>query len=130
MSEEKKKKELTVKQQRTALDHVVNNVPIRQAVENNYNVTTKKSAEVIGTRLLNSPKFQNFLEVELNKQFPNSRATRFKVLHEILENEQARPAERMKAIEIVNKMVGDYAPTKHLRAEFKAGVPKLPGSKE
>ncbi len=127
---QKKKDKLTMKQKRTALDHVVNNIPIGKAVARNYDTSSTKSAQVIGNRLLSSPKFQNFLQVELYKQYPDSRATRFKVLHEILENERARPGERMKAIEIVNKMVGDQAPTRHERAEVKVSLPKLPGSKE
>jgi hypothetical protein len=126
----KKKKQLTIKQQRTAMDHVVNNVPIKQAVANNYNVTNPNSASIIGTRLLNSPKFQNFLQAELEKQFPQSRATRFQVLHEILEDPKMQPNARMKAIEIVNKMVGDQAATRHERAEVKVTLPKLPGSKD
>ena len=126
----KKKAKLTMKQKRTALDHVVNNTPIGKAVANNYDTGSKASAQVIGNRLLNSPKFQNFLQVELYKQFPNSRATRFQVLHEIIEDTRLRPMERMKAIEVVNKMTGDAAPTRHERAEVKVTLPKLPGSKE
>ena len=132
MSEKKERKQrLTNKQAKFVKEYVVNDRGVKGAVvAAGYDVHNPNSAAIMGNRMLNQPKIQNEIKAELDRLYPQSRAKRFDVLHEILENGKARPMERMKAIEVLNKMVGDSAPTKHLRAEFKGEIPKLPGSKE
>lgn len=131
MKEKKTKKQLTNKQAKFVKEYVINDRGVKgSVVAAGYDVGNPNSAAIIGNRMLKSPKIQNEIKAELDKLYPDSRRTRFHVLHEILENPKQQPNARMKAIEIVNKMVGDAAPSRHERAEVKVTLPRLPGSKE
>lgn len=128
---DKKKKQLTNKQAKFVKEYVINDRGVKgSVVAAGYNVGNPNSAAIMGNRMLQSPKIQSEIKYELDRLYPNSRATRFDVLHEILEDPKQTPNSRMKAIEIVNKMVGDQAATRHERAEVKVTLPRLPGSKE
>lgn len=94
-------------------------------IQAGYNVTTDDSAKTMASRLLNSEKIQNALDAAIQQQFPNVPQLAAQRLVNILVDDQSRPTDIIKAIELLSKVCGWQAPTKSaslnvtLREKFK-----------
>lgn len=94
-------------------------------VEAGYSVTSDKSAASLATTMLNNPKIQNALDAAIQQQFPNVPQLAAQRLVNILIDDQSRPSDIIKTIELLSKVCGWQAPSKHasvnvtLRDKFK-----------
>ena len=120
-----KKDKLTGKQQRFVAAYA-SGIPAKDAViEAGYNVTSNESASSLATKMLSSDKIQNALENAIIKHFPNVPDMAANTLVDILINPEGRASDKLKAIELLAKVCGWQAPSKHanlnvtLREKFK-----------
>ena len=94
-------------------------------VQAGYNVTSGESAAALATTMLNNPKIQNALDAAIQAQFPNVPQLAAQRLVNILIDDESRPNDIIKAIELLSKVCGWQAPSKHaslnvtLREKFK-----------
>jgi len=94
-------------------------------VEAGYEVTSDKSAASLATTMLNNPKIQNALDAAIQQQFPNVPQLAAQRLVNILIDDESRPSDIIKTIELLSKVCGWQAPSKHasvnvtLRDKFK-----------
>ena len=94
-------------------------------VQAGYNVTSDDSAASLATTMLNNPKIQNALDAAIQQQFPNVTKLAAERLVNILIDDQSRPSNIIKTIELLSKVCGWQAPSKHasvnvtLRDKFK-----------
>lgn len=126
MSEDlKNKPKLTVKQQKFVAASL-QGMPAKEAVvAAGYNVTNTRSAESLGSLMLANPKIQNALATAIEEEFPNVPTLAARRLINILVDDTSRPADILKTIELLSKVCGWQAPSKHaslnvtLREKFK-----------
>lgn len=127
--EEKKHTPLTIKQERFVRE-VLTGQPISQAVvKAGYDVTSKHSAESLGSEMMRLPKIKNALQAALDSEYPDMARRAAEQLHQML-NEDTAPAVKLKVIEMLMKIHGWEAPKKsaHVRADlFVDKISKLPG---
>lgn len=121
----KEKKNLTVKQQKFVAAHS-QGMPAKDAViAAGYNVTTEQSAKSLGSLMLSNPRIQNALAAAIQEEFPNVPQLAARRLVNVLIDDTTRPAEVLKAIEVLSKICGWQAPSQHaslnvtLRDKFK-----------
>jgi phage terminase small subunit len=94
-------------------------------IEAGYAVTSEKSASSLANTMLNNPKIQNALDAAIQQQFPNVPKLAAERLVNILIDDQSRPSDIIKTIELLSKVCGWQAPSKHasvnvtLRDKFK-----------
>lgn len=126
MSEDlKDKPKLTVKQQKFVAAHTQGMSAKDAVVAAGYNVTTDQSARSLGTIMLANPKIQNALAAAIQEEFPNVPQLAARRLVNVLIDDTTRPAEVLKAIEVLSKICGWQAPSQHaslnvtLRDKFK-----------
>lgn len=118
-------KDLTSKQKRFVASYSQGTSAKDAVIEAGYNVTTDKSAKVLASKLLNNEKVQNALDAAIQEQFPNVPQLAAQRLVNILIDDQSRPNDIIKAIELLSKVCGWQAPSKHaslnvtLREKFK-----------
>lgn len=113
MSENIKKDKLTPKQQRFVAA-VSTGIPAKEAViQAGYKVTSDASASSLATTMLNSEKIQNALALAIEIDYPNVTKRTAQTIMEVLDNPDVRPADKLKAVEILIKVCGWQAPTKH-----------------
>lgn len=113
MSEGIKKDKLTPKQQRFVAA-VSTGIPAKEAViQAGYKVTSDASASSLATTMLNSEKIQNALALAIEIDYPNVTKRTAQTIMEVLDNPDVRPADKLKAVEILIKVCGWQAPTKH-----------------
>lgn len=113
MSEGIKKDKLTPKQQRFVAA-VSTGIPAKEAViQAGYKVTSDASASSLATTMLNSEKIQNALAIAIEIDYPNVTKRTAQTIMEVLDNPDVRPADKLKAVEILIKVCGWQAPTKH-----------------
>lgn len=113
MSEGIKKDKLTPKQQRFVAA-VSTGVPAKEAViQAGYKVTSDASASSLATTMLNNDKIQNALALAIEIDYPNVTKRTAQTIMEVLDNPDVRPADKLKAVEILIKVCGWQAPTKH-----------------
>lgn len=113
MSEDIKKDKLTPKQQRFVAA-VSTGIPAKEAViQAGYKVTSDASASSLATTMLNSEKIQNALALAIEIDYPNVTKRTAQTIMEVLDNPDVRPADKLKAVEILIKVCGWQAPTKH-----------------
>ncbi|NDG29297.1 hypothetical protein EB118_04240 [bacterium] len=116
---------LTGKQKRFVAAYAQGTSGKEAVIQAGYNVTTEESAKTIASRLLNSDKIQNALDAAIQEQFPNVPQLAAQRLVNILIDEQSRPGDIIKAIELLSKVCGWQAPSKSaslnvtLREKFK-----------
>lgn len=126
MSEDlKDKPKLTVKQQKFVAASM-QGMPASEAVKAaGYNVTSENSARVMGSLMLANPKIQNALSFAIQEEFPNVPQLAARRLVNILIDDESRPNDIIKAIELLSKVCGWQAPSQHaslnvtLRDKFK-----------
>jgi phage terminase small subunit len=119
------KGKLTGKQQRFVAAYSTGMSGKDAVVEAGYNVTTDDSAKALASKLINSDKIQNALSESLHKRYPNIPNMAADTLVDILINPEQRASDKLKAIELLAKVCGWQAPSKHanlnvtLREKFK-----------
>ena len=127
MSEDLKEKKtrLTSKQQRFVAAHAQGMSAKDAVVVAGYDVANDNSASALGSMMLSQPKIQNALSEAITKQFPNVPNVAAETLVNVLVNPEGRDGDKLKAIELLSKICGWQAPSKHaslnvtLRDKFK-----------
>lgn len=126
MSEDlKDKPKLTVKQQKFVAASMQGMSAKDAVISAGYNVTTDHSAASLGNLMLANPKIQNALAAAIQEEFPNVPQLAARRLVNVLIDDTTRPAEVIKAIEVLSKICGWQAPSQHaslnvtLRDKFK-----------
>jgi phage terminase small subunit len=118
-------KSLTGKQKRFVAAYAQGASGKEAVIQAGYNVTTDDSASSLATTMLNNPKIQNALDAAIQQQFPNVPQLAAQRLVNILIDDQSRPSDIIKTIELLSKVCGWQAPSKHasvnvtLRDKFK-----------
>lgn len=113
MSEGIKKDKLTPKQQRFVAA-VATGMDAKSAViEAGYNVTSDGSAASLAHTMLNSDKIQVALAHAISIDLPNITRTTVNTIMSVLNNPESRDSDKLKAVEILIKVCGWSAPTKH-----------------
>lgn len=118
-------KSLTGKQKRFVAAYAQGASGKEAVIQAGYNVTTGDSAASLATTMLNNPKIQNALDAAIQQQFPNVPQLAAQRLVNILIDDQSRPSDIIKTIELLSKVCGWQAPSKHasvnvtLRDKFK-----------
>jgi phage terminase small subunit len=113
MSEGIKKDKLTPKQQRFVAG-VATGMSGQEAVINaGYKVSSDDSAKSLAATMLNSEKIQNALALAIEIDYPNIAKRTAQTVMEVLESPETRASDKLKAIEILIKVCGWAAPTKH-----------------
>lgn len=118
-------KNLTGKQKRFVAAYAEGLSGKDAVVEAGYNVTSDKSAASLATTMLNNDKIQNALDDALKVKYPNAANLAADRLMNVLLNEESRPADIIKVVELLSKVCGWQAPSKHasvnvtLREKFK-----------
>lgn len=105
-------KDLTDKQKQFCKEYVTDWNATRAAIASGYSENT---AQVIGSENLSKPIIKEYIEYiqeDLLKLCGISVLGNINVLKEILENKESRETDRIKALEVVNKMLGLNAPEK------------------
>jgi len=115
MSDDLKEKpdKLTAKQQRFVAASAQGMAASEAVLAAGYNVTTRNSAESLGSRMLSQPKIQNALSASIQHRFPNVPDLAAGTLVDILVNPEGRAGDKLKAIELLCKVCGWQAPTQH-----------------
>jgi phage terminase small subunit len=117
--------DLTGKQKRFVAAYAQGKSGKEAVVEAGYNVTSDASASSLATTMLNNPKIQNALDAAIQQQFPNVPQLAAQRLVNILIDDESRPSDIIKTIELLSKVCGWQAPSKHasvnvtLRDKFK-----------
>ena len=113
MSEGIKKDKLTPKQQRFVAG-VATGMEAKEAViQAGYKVTSDESARSLATTMLNNDKIQNALVLAIEIDYPNIARRTAQTVMEVLDSPDTRASDKLKAIEILIKVCGWAAPTKH-----------------
>ena len=118
-------KGLTGKQKRFVAAYSQGTSAKDSVIEAGYAVTSEKSASSLANTMLNNPKIQNALDAAIQQQFPNVSKLAAERLVNILIDDQSRPSDIIKTIELLSKVCGWQAPSKHasvnvtLRDKFK-----------
>ena len=118
-------KSLTGKQKRFVAAYAQGASGKEAVIQAGYNVTTGDSAASLANTMLNNPKIQNALDAAIQQQFPNVPQLAAQRLVNILIDDQSRPSDIIKTIELLSKVCGWQAPSKHaslnvtLRDKFK-----------
>jgi len=121
----KDKKRLTSKQQRFVAAYSSGMSGQEAVIEAGYNVSSTESAKSLATTMLSNDKIQNALAEAIHRQFPNVPDLAANTLVDILINPEQRASDKLKAIELLAKICGWQAPSKHanlnvtLREKFK-----------
>jgi phage terminase small subunit len=121
----KDKKRLTSKQQRFVAAYSSGMSGQEAVIEAGYNVSSTESAKSLATTMLSNDKIQNALAEAIHRQFPNVPDLAASTLVDILINPEQRASDKLKAIELLAKVCGWQAPSKHanlnvtLREKFK-----------
>jgi hypothetical protein len=121
----KDKKRLTSKQQRFVAAYSSGMSGQEAVIEAGYNVSSTESAKSLATTMLSNDKIQNALAEAIHRQFPNVPDLAANTLVDILINPEQRASDKLKAIELLAKVCGWQAPSKHanlnvtLREKFK-----------
>lgn len=120
-----KKPRLTIKQQKFVELHS-QGVPATEAVvQAGYNVSSKHSAQSLGSLMLANPKIQNALAHAIQEEFPNVPQMAARTLVDVLIDPEGRASDKLKAIEVLAKICGWQAPNQSanlnvtLRDKFK-----------
>lgn len=115
MSEDlnEKKPRLTPKQQRFVAATSQGMSASDAVIAAGYNVSTRNSAEALGSMMLAQPKIQNALSASIQRQFPNVPDMAANTLVDILINPEGRPGDKLKAIELLCRICGWQAPSAH-----------------
>jgi len=127
MSEDLKEKKprLTSKQARFVAAHSQGMSAKDAVIAAGYDVANDNSASALGSMMLTQPKIQNALAESIVKQFPNVPDMAAQTLVDVLINPDSRAGDKLKAIELLAKICGWQAPSKHaslnvtLRDKFK-----------
>lgn len=120
-----KKPKLTVKQQKFVAASLQGMSAKDAVIAAGYNVTSDESAAVMGTNLMSLPKIQNALDAAIQLEFPNVTNLAARRLINILIDDESRPSDIIKTVELLSKVCGWQAPTKSaslnvtLREKFK-----------
>lgn len=113
MSEDIKKDKLTPKQQRFVAA-VATGMPGKDAIiEAGYAVSNDNSAKAMAHNMLTNDKIQNALAHAINIDLPNITRTTVDTIMTVLNNPESRDSDKLKAVEILIKVCGWQAPTKH-----------------
>jgi len=113
MSEGIKKDKLTPKQQRFVAAVATGMDGKSAIIEAGYNVSNDNSAKAMAHSMLNSDKIQVALAHAISIDLPNITRTTVDTIMTVLNNPESRDADKLKAIEILIKVCGWQAPTKH-----------------
>lgn len=113
MSEGIKKDKLTPKQQRFVAAVATGMDGKSAIIEAGYNVSNDNSAKAMAHSMLNSDKIQVALAHAISIDLPNITRTTVDTIMTVLNNPESRDADKLKAIEILIKVCGWSAPTKH-----------------
>ncbi len=90
-----------------------------QAIINaGYNVSTRDSANRMGSRLMSQPSIKNALAAALDKRFPDLPNEAADTIHSIMTDASQPAAIKLKAIEVLAKIFGWHAPTKHAQINY------------
>lgn len=118
-------KDLTGKQKRFVAAYAEGSSGKDAVIQAGYNVTSDKSAASLATTMLNNEKIQNALNESLKVRYPNAANLAADRLMSVLLNDESRPADVIKVVELLSKVCGWQAPSKHasvnvtLREKFK-----------
>lgn len=118
-------KNLTGKQKRFVAAYAEGRSGKDAVISAGYNVTSDQSAASLATTMLNNDKIQNALDVAIKQRFPNLPNLAADRLVNILLDDQSRPSDVIKVVELLAKVCGWQAPSKHaslnvtLREKFK-----------
>lgn len=113
MSEGIKKDKLTPKQQRFVAAVATGMSGKDAVIEAGYDVSSDKSATSLANVMLNNDKIQVALAHAINIDLPNITRTTLDTIMGVLNNPDSRDSDKLKAIEILVKVCGWQAPTKH-----------------
>jgi len=113
MSEGIKKGKLTPKQQRFVAGIATGMDRKEAIIQAGYKVTSDDSARSLATTMLNNDKIQNALVLAIEIDYPNIARRTAQTVMEVLDSSETRAADKLKAIEILIKVCGWAAPTKH-----------------
>lgn len=113
MSEGIKKDKLTPKQQRFVAGVATGMEAKEAVVQAGYKVTSNESAKALATTMLNNDKIQNALALAIEIDYPNIARRTAQTVMEVLDSPETRASDKLKAIEILIKVCGWAAPTKH-----------------
>lgn len=121
----KDKPKLTVKQQKFVAASMQGMSGKDAVIAAGYNVTTPNSAESLASTMLANPKIQNALSHAIQEEFPNVPQLAARRLVNILIDDESRPGDVIKTVELLAKVCGWQAPSQHaslnvtLREKFK-----------
>lgn len=118
MSDDKTKKELSVREERFVQEVASGKSGAEAARAAGYS-QTKGVAALAAHRLMNREHVQNRLQEVIATEYPNVTRLAAERLFGIINDSQAAPATHMKAIELLMKIFGWEAPKKsaHLRVD-------------
>ena len=123
----KKKKRLTVKEQKFVKAVLEPDMSQAKAVVKAGYKTTKLNATKMGSQMMAKPHIAKAIAQVIDEEFPEAGNRAVQVLREILNDEESSPMVRMKAIEMLGKFKGWQAPTKSMSIKADLGKYKLPG---
>jgi hypothetical protein len=90
-----------------------------------YNPKNEQNAAVMASQLLGKDKIQNALSEAITRNYPNVPDLAANTLIDVLLNPESRVSDKIKVIELLSKVCGWQAPSKHanlnvtLREKFK-----------
>lgn len=124
------KDRLTPKQQRFVAALATGQHTAKAAlVAAGYKPSTDANARDMANELLNLPKVQNSLQAAIKDQFPDVEQKAASVLLQGLDDPELRIESKIKIIELLSKVFGWQAPSKHasLNVSLTGNKLKLPG---
>ncbi len=129
MSEDKK---LTVKEQKFVATLVSGNSDSAMAavVDAGYNASTPKSASNMANKIMKRPHIQNALARAIEKKFPDIPGLGAQVVYDILQSPEEPSAMKLKALDMLIKIFGWQAPSKHAILKADLNDLALPGEDE
>ncbi len=113
MSEDIKNDRLTPKQQRFVAAVATGMSGKDAVIEAGYDVSSDKSAKALAHNMLTNDKIQSALAHAISIDLPNITRTTVDTIMTVLNNPDARDSDKLKAVEILIKVCGWQAPTKH-----------------
>jgi len=106
-------KKLTIKQERFVREVSTGKPASEAVVAAGYRPTTPHSAAQMGHELMKNPRIQNALQAQLETDYPGVTRKAAEVLYRMLDDEMTAPMLRIKIIELLMKIYGWQAPTRH-----------------